>query len=192
MARTPSTMLDLGTPAPAFRLPDPGGQVHGLEELAASPVLLVAFICNHCPYVKHLNRALVVFAREYLDRGLEIVAINSNDVSAYPEDGPARMKAVANSLEYPFPYLFDESQEVARAYRAACTPDFFLFDGAHRLAYHGQFDDSRPQNGKPITGRDLRAAADAVLAGRPAASPQATSIGCSIKWRPGNAPEYAG
>jgi hypothetical protein len=140
--------------------------------------------------VKHINRGLVAFAREYLDRDLAIVAISSNDAAAYPDDSPDRMQTVAAELEYPFPYLFDETQQVARAYRAACTPELFLFDAAHTLAYHGQFDDSRPQNGKPVTGRDLRAAADAVLAGKPASGPQVAAIGCGIKWKPGNAPEY--
>ena len=191
MAATSSTdVLPLGSAAPDFDLPDIGGTRVSNSDFAGRP-LLVMFICNHCPYVKHINRGLVAFGREYLDRGLEIVAINSNDADAYPEDSPKKMQEVAAQLEYPFPYLFDETQEVAQAYGAACTPEFFLFDAGHRLAYHGQFDDSRPQSDKKVTGHDLRAAADAVLAGKKPRTPQVPSIGCSLKWRPGNEPKPA-
>lgn len=188
MALTPSSMdLDLGTPAPAFALPDTEGSTWRLEDFEGRP-LLVAFICNHCPYVVHLKAALADFGRDYMDRGLAMVAVSANDVAAYPADAPDRMAADAVQFGYPFPYLYDESQEVAEAYRAACTPDFFLFDGAHRLFYRGQFDDSRPNNGKPVTGADLRAAADAVLAGGAPPADQAPSVGCNIKWKPGRGP----
>jgi peroxiredoxin len=185
-------MLDLGTPAPAFRLPDPAGQVHGLEDFAASPALLVAFICNHCPYVKHIRTALAAFARDYQPRGLAVVAINANDVTSHPDDSPGKMAEEIRAAGYTFPYLYDESQSVARAYRAACTPDFFLFDRDRRLVYRGQFDDSRPGNDAPVTGGDLRAAVDLLLAGRPIPPEQKPSIGCNIKWRPGNEPDYYG
>ena len=191
MARTPSTMLDLETPAPGFRLPDFDGQVHALDDMRASPALLVAFICNHCPFVQHIRREFAAFSREYAPRGLAVVAINSNDLEAYPQDGPDTMREEAAELGYGFPYLVDESQAVARAYRAACTPDFFLFDANRRLVYRGQFDDSRPGNGRPVTGRDLRAAVDATLAGRSPAEEQFPSVGCNIKWRKGNEPDYA-
>jgi len=191
MVLTASTMLPLGTPAPDFRLPEPAtGRVVSRDDFASAPGLLVMFISNHCPYVKHIKKELASFAREYMERGLAIVAINSNDVSAYPEDSPERMAEEARRFGYPFPYLFDETQEVARAYRAACTPDFFLFDRERRLCYRGQFDDSRPGNGLPVTGADLRAAADAVLAGRPVPGNQKPSLGCNIKWKPGNEPDY--
>ena len=191
MALTPSTMLPLGTPAPDFQLPDPSGRRVARDDFAAAPALLVAFLCNHCPYVKHIQAGFAAFAKEYAARGLAIVAINSNDFEAYPEDAPARMAEEANRHGYVFPYLIDETQEVAKAHRAACTPDLFLFDAARRLAYRGQFDASRPGNRVPVTGADLRAAADAVLAGRPAPAEQAPSIGCNIKWKPGREPDYA-
>jgi peroxiredoxin len=191
MARTPSTMLALGTSAPGFRLPDFDGQVHSLEDHRASPALLVVFICNHCPFVKHIRQEFAAFAREYAPRGLAVVAINSNDLEAYPQDGPDAMRQEAAELGYGFPYLVDTSQAVARAYRAACTPDFFLFDAQRRLVYRGQFDDSRPGNNKPVTGADLRAAVDATLAGRSPAEDQVPSLGCNIKWRKGNEPDYA-
>jgi peroxiredoxin len=184
-------MLPLGTPAPDFRLPDPAGRLVARDDFAAAPALLVAFLCNHCPYVKHIQAGLAAFAREYAARGLAIVAINSNDFGAYPEDAPARMAEEAKRHGYVFPYLIDETQEVAKAYRAACTPDFFLFDAARRLAYRGQFDASRPGNRVPVTGADLRAAADAVLAGRAAPAEQRPSIGCNIKWKPGHEPDSA-
>ena len=183
MARTPSTMVPLGTQAPAFRLPDPSGRIWSIEEFRDAPALLVAFICNHCPFVKHIRDGLAAFGHDYAARGLAIVAINSNDVAAYPDDRPEKMAEEARRAGYEFPYLFDETQEVARAYDAACTPDFFLYDRERKLVYRGQFDDSRPENGKPVTGRDLRAACDAVLAGRPIPADQVASIGCNIKWK---------
>jgi len=149
-------------------------------------------MCNHCPYVKHIRSALAELAREYVGRGLAMVGINANDVSSHPDDRPARMAEEVRSAGYVFPYLYDESQAVAKAYRAACTPDFFLFDRERKLAYRGQFDDSRPGNGIPITGKDLRAALDALLAGRPVASDQRPSLGCNIKWKAGNEPDYFG
>jgi peroxiredoxin len=192
MARTPSTMLDLGTSAPDFRLPDPSGRAHALADFAASPALLVVFMCNHCPYVQHIRSELAAFARDYQPRGLAVVGINANDVASYPDDSPQKMAEEARSAGYTFPYLYDESQSVAKAYRAACTPDFFLFDRDRRLVYRGQFDDSRPGNNVPVTGRDLRAAADALLAGRSISSDQKASLGCNIKWKAGNEPDYYG
>jgi peroxiredoxin len=183
-----SIMLHLGTPAPDFALPDPDGRIVALSDFAGAPALLVMFLCNHCPYVKHIRSGLAALAREYMDKGVAVVAINSNDAQAYPDDSPARMKEEAAAAGYPFPYLVDEAQNAARAYRAACTPDFFLFDRERKLAYRGQFDDSRPGNGIPVTGEDLRAALDAVLAGRPPSGQQRPSIGCSIKWKPGGEP----
>lgn len=192
MARTPSTMLPLGTAAPAFRLPDTTGKLVALEDFREQPVLIVAFICNHCPYVKHLRSELARLSRDYDTRGVGMVAINSNDVTNYPEDSPARMAEEARMAGYRFPYLFDETQAVARAYRAACTPDFFVFNQGRTLDYRGQFDDSRPGNGVPVTGRDLRTALDAMLAGRPVSTEQKPSLGCNIKWRPGSEPDYFG
>jgi peroxiredoxin len=191
MALTPSTMLELGSEAPDFRLADPHGRVVARDDFRDAPGLLVAFLCNHCPYVQHIQKGFAAFAREYAKRGLAIVAINANDIEAYPDDAPPRMAEEADRAGYVFPYLFDASQEVAKAYRAACTPDFFLFDGARRLVYRGQLDDSRPGNGIPVTGRDLCAAADALLEGRPIPADQKPSIGCDIKWRPGEEPGYA-
>lgn len=190
MAAVPSTMLPLGTPAPDFRLAEPDGSWVARDDLRAAPGLLVMFICNHCPYVQHIREGLAAFGRDFTARGLAIVAINSNDVAAYPDDRPERMAEEKRAAGYPFPYLHDASQAVAKAYRAACTPDFFLFDAARRLVYRGQFDDSRPGNDRPVTGADLRAAAEAVLAGRPVAADQRPSIGCNIKWKPGAAPDY--
>jgi len=184
-------MLPLGTPAPDFRLPDPAGRRVARDDFADAPALLVAFLCNHCPYVKHVQAGFAAFAKEYAERGLAIVAINSNDFAAYPEDAPPRMAEEAARAGYVFPYLIDETQEVAKAFRAACTPEFYLFDRERRLAYRGQFDDSRPGNGIPVTGRDLRAAADAVLAGRAPDADQRPSVGCNIKWKPGREPDYA-
>ena len=182
MALTQSRPISLDTPAPDFSLPDTvSGKTVGLNDFAGKPGLLVMFICNHCPFVKHVADGLAAFARDY--PGLAVVAISSNDVSNYPADHPDRMKEEAQARGYVFPYLYDESQAVARAYGAACTPDFFLFDIGQKLVYHGQFDDSRPGNGIPVTGRDLRAAADAVLAGRRPPAVQTPSIGCNIKWR---------
>jgi len=183
-------MLELGTPAPGFSLPDFDGRVHTLADFDGVPALLVAFICSHCPFVKHLRSEFAAMAREYRPRGLAVVAINSNDVEAYPQDGPDGMKAEAVECGYVFPYLLDASQAVAKAYRAACTPDFFLFDAGRRLVYRGQFDDSRPGNGRLVTGADLRAAIDATLAGGAPAAEQQPSLGCNIKWRKGNEPDY--
>jgi len=191
MAVTPSTMLELGTLAPDFRLPDTDGRMVGRSDFTDSKALLVAFICNHCPYVQHIRRGLAAFAREYQAKGLAIVGINSNDAGEYPEDGPQKMVDEVKAAGYVFPYLYDETQAVAKAYRAACTPDLFLFDRSRALVYRGQFDDSRPGNGVPVTGKDLRAAADAALAGRPIPAAQKPSMGCNIKWKAGNEPEYA-
>jgi peroxiredoxin len=188
---TASTMLPLGTPAPDFRLPDPEGRTVSRDDFQPASALLVAFICNHCPYVQHIRRGLAAFAREYQAKGLAIVGINSNDAGEYPEDGPQKMVDEVKAASYVFPYLYDETQAVAKAYRAACTPDFFLFDRSRALVYRGQFDDSRPGNGVPVTGKDLRAAADAALAGRPIPAAQKPSMGCNIKWKAGNEPEYA-
>ncbi|GIX49885.1 thioredoxin family protein [Limisphaera sp. 4302-co] len=191
MALTPSTMmLPLGTVAPDFRLPDTEGRMVSLSDFAGAPAYLVMFICNHCPYVKHIRSSLAALCREYQAKGVAIVGINSNDVERYPDDSPERMKEEVRSAGYTFPYLFDATQEVAKAYRAACTPDFFLFDRDRKLVYRGQYDDSRPGNGIPVTGRDLRAALDAVLAGRPVPADQKPSVGCNIKWKPGNEPDY--
>ena len=188
MALTPSHMLPLGTPAPPFDLPDPHGQRVTLSDLGTAPAFLVIFLCNHCPYVKHLQKELAAIVREYQTRQVAAVGINANDVAHYPDDSPARMADDSHRFGYTFPYLFDESQEVAKAYRAACTPDFFLFDRDQKLVYRGQFDDSRPGNNLPVTGKDLRAALDAVLDGRPVSADQKPSIGCNIKWKPGHAP----
>ena len=192
MARTPSTMLELGTTAPRFELPDTDGNLVSMDDFARAPALLVMFICNHCPFVKHVRSELAAIGREYGGRGAGIVAISSNDPVAYPEDAPEQMRIEKQDAGYTFAYLFDATQEVAAAYRAACTPDFFLFDADRQLVYRGQLDDSRPGNGVPVTGRDLRAALDAVLAGRPVAQEQRPSLGCNIKWRPGNEPAWWG
>jgi peroxiredoxin len=192
MARTPSTMLPLGTAAPDFRLPDTSGRLVALGNFAEKPALLVMFICNHCPYVKHVRTALSLLGQEYQVRGLGIVAINSNDAVNYPEDSPTRMAEEAEAAGYEFPYLYDESQDVAKAYRAACTPDFFLFDGSRKLVYRGQLDDSRPGNGILVTGKDLRLALEALLAGQPVKIDQKPSLGCNIKWKAGLEPDYFG
>jgi len=184
-------MLPLGTVAPAFRLPDTAGKLVALDDFKNAPALVVVFMCNHCPYVKHIRGGLAQFARDYLPRQVAIVGINSNDVRNYPADSPAKMAEEVASAGYLFPYLFDESQAVAQAYRAACTPDLYVFDGKQRLVYRGQFDDSRPGNSLPVTGRDLRAALEAVLAGKPVPTEQQPSIGCNIKWKPGHEPDYA-
>ena len=190
MPETPSTMVDVGTPLPAFSLPDFNGRMVSDADFKGSQPLLVAFICNHCPFVRHIRQEFARFVKEYQARGLQVVAIASNDTKEFPEDGPEGMKQEAGEVGYTFPYLFDEKQQVARTFRAACTPDLFLFDGSRRLVYRGQFDGSRPKNNVPVTGADLRAAADAVLAGQPVSPVQKPSIGCNIKWSPGNAPEY--
>jgi peroxiredoxin len=191
MALTPSTTLPWGTLAPDFHLPDAvSGRTVALGDFAQKPALVVMFICNHCPYVKHIRAGLAAFARDYQAKGVGVVAISANDVADYPEDSPAKMKAEAKAAGYTFPYLVDETQAVAKAYRAACTPDLYLFDRDRKLVYRGQFDDSRPGNGRPVTGADLRAACDAVLAGRAPTAAQKPSIGCNIKWKPGNEPEY--
>jgi len=191
MARRQSRMLELGTPAPGFALPDPQGTVHSLDDFRAAPALLVAFVCNHCPYVRHIVDGFAEFAREYGPKGLAVVAISANDAAAYPDDAPPAMAEAARRHGFTFPYLYDASQQVALAYQAICTPDFFLFDGRRRLAYRGQFDDSRPGSAAPVTGASLRAAADAVLAGRSPPAVQLPSVGCSIKWRPENEPGWA-
>ena len=188
MAAVESQMLDLGTIAPAFLLPDPDGVMHGLAD--GRRAYVVMFICNHCPFVKHIRDGLAAFGRDYAGQDVAIVAINSNDIVAYPADNPDAMRAEANAAGYVFPYVLDEDQSVAKAYRAACTPDFFLFDADKKLAYRGQFDGSRPSNGVPVSGEDLRRALDAVLAGDAPAVEQTPSIGCNIKWRAGNAPDY--
>ena len=192
MARTPSTMLPLGTLAPAFTLPDFAGRVVSLGDFAKAPVLLVMFICNHCPFVKHVRSQLAALGRDYASSDVAIVAINPNDTQAYPADDAAHMAQEAREAGYTFPYLLDETQAVAKAYRAACTPDFFLFDAERRLVYRGQLDDSRPGNNIAVTGKDLRAAIDALLTRRAQAEEQRPSIGCNIKWKPGSEPDYYG
>ncbi|MFZ2900549.1 MAG: thioredoxin family protein [Saprospiraceae bacterium] len=184
MAFTESTMLPLGTSAPNFSLPDTvSGRMVSLSEVKTDKGLVVIFLCNHCPYVIHVNPEIVRVAKEYMARGLGFVGISSNDVENYPDDAPDKMKQVAEQLGYPFPYLYDESQEVARAYDAACTPDFYVFGKDLKLAYRGRLDDSRPKNDNPLTGKDLRAALDAVLEGKPVTEAQYPSGGCNIKWK---------
>ncbi len=184
MAAVESAMIPLGTIAPPFRLLEPlTSKWRSLDELASATGTVIVFMCNHCPYVKHILPALVSLAREYGPKGISFIAINPNDPVAYPDDSPERMAELAQELDFPFPYLFDETQDVARAYSAQCTPDFFVFDGARRLVYRGQFDSSRPSNNIPPTGTDLRAALDALLSGSPIPTDQRPSIGCSIKWR---------
>jgi peroxiredoxin len=185
-------MLPLGTAAPPFALPDTlSGKTVALKDIAPSPALLVAFICNHCPYVKHILDGLVAFARELGPQGVSIVAISSNDAETHPADGPVEMARIAKLKGFTFPYLYDESQDVAKVYQAVCTPDFFLFDRDRRLAYRGQFDGSRPGGRIPVTGADLRAAAGALLQGRPVPREQTPSVGCSLKWKPGQEPGWA-
>jgi peroxiredoxin len=191
MVATPSTMLALGTSAPDFQLPDATtGRLVGRDDLAAEPALLVMFICNHCPYVKHVADEIARIGREYQGRGVAVVAISANDVVQQPGDSPEDMARFAAERGFSFPYLYDQSQSVARAYRAACTPDFFLFDADRRLVYRGQLDGARPSNDVPIDGRDLRSALEALLAGAPIADTQLPSLGCNIKWKPGNEPDY--
>ncbi len=186
MAYTESTMLPLGTAAPDFSLPDTvSGRRVSLADVKTGKGLVVMFLCNHCPYVIHVNPEIVRVAKEYMAKGLGFVGISSNDVENYPDDAPDKMKLIAEQLGYPFPYLYDESQEVARAYDAACTPDFYVFDKDLKLAYRGRIDDSRPKNDNPLTGKDLRSALDAVLAGKPVSEMQYPSGGCNIKWKQG-------
>ena len=192
MAETPSTMLALGTALPSFAVPDLDGKTVTDRDFPSAPALVVAFICPHCPYVKHVRQAFAQLAKEYQQQQqVAIVAINSNDAQAFPDDDPAGMRREASAAGFTFPYLYDESQEVAKAFRAACTPDFFVFDRDRRLAYRGQFDGSRPNSATPATGADLRAALDAVVAGRAPSADQRPSVGCNIKWKPQNAPSYA-
>ncbi len=201
MALTPSTMLSLGTHAPDFSLPDTDGKTVSLEDFKDAKALLVMFICNHCPFVMHVADELARIGRDYQARGVAVVAISANDVGHHPADGPEKMKEEKSRRGYTFPYLYDESQAVAKAYTAACTPDFFLFDGGRKLVYRGQLDDTRPNrlgpgnygSGRsPAHGADLRRALDAVLAGKPVSGDQKPSMGCNIKWKPGNAPAYFG
>ena len=191
MALTPSTMLKLGTPAPDFRLPDTEGRMLSLKDFDDADALLIVFMCNHCPYVKHIRPSLAAFAREYQPKGLAVVGINANDAEKYEDDSPEKMVDEVANAGYTFPYLFDESQETAKAYHAACTPDFFLFDKDRKLVYRGQFDDSRPGNNIPLSGRDIRTAVNAVLAGKDVSTEQHPSIGCNIKWKAGNEPNYS-
>jgi peroxiredoxin len=192
MALTPSTMLPLGTKAPAFHLQNVDGRMVSLGDFKSAPALLVIFMCNHCPFVKHVADGLAQLAREYQAKGVAVVGISSNNPATHPADSPEQMVHEAENRGYTFPYLFDETQEVAKAYQAACTPDFYVFDKNQRLVYRGQMDDSRPDSGIPVTGRDLRAALDATLTGKPAAEKQKPSIGCNIKWIAGREPSYFG
>jgi peroxiredoxin len=190
MVETASTMLTLGTKAPDFELPDTGSKIVSLNDFADKKALLVVFMCNHCPFVKHIIDKLVEIVREYQPKGVAVVGINSNDVDSFPQDNPSAMSRAVKEKGFTFPYLYDESQSVAKAYKAACTPDFFLFDDGRKLVYRGQMDDSRPGNGKPVTGADLKAAMDAVLAGKQVPGSQKPSMGCNIKWKSGNEPAY--
>lgn len=190
MVKTASTMLSLGTKAPDFELKDVDGNTVKRSDFEDAKGLLVIFMCNHCPFVKHVAPELAKLGREYQEKGLAIVGISSNDVEKYPQDGPEAMKSEAESQGYTFPYLFDETQSVAIAYRAACTPDFFVFDKNHELVYRGQLDSSRPESGIPVTGEDLRKALDSVIAGEKPEANQMPSIGCNIKWKAGAEPEY--
>lgn len=190
MSATASTMLPLTTKAPDFHLPDTEGKTVSLSDFRDARALVVVFLCNHCPFVKHVIGDLVDLAKEYQDRGIAFVAINSNDVATYPDDQPEIMTKFARQRGFTFPYLYDETQEVAKAYRAACTPDFFVFDEKRELIYRGQMDDSRPGNGVPITGADLCVALDGILEGGPVPANQKPSMGCNIKWRAGNEPDY--
>ena len=190
MAGVSSTMLELGTAAPDFSLPDTTGQLVSLADYKQAPATLVVFMCNHCPYVKHIANQFAEFAREYQAKGVAVIGVNANDVSTHPDDSPEKMAEEAKKIGYTFPYLYDETQEVAKSYRAACTPDFFLFDKDHKLAYRGQFDGSRPGNKIAVTGQDLRMALDAVLQDQPVPAEQKASMGCNIKWKAGNEPGY--
>jgi len=187
-----SIMLPLGTSAPPFALRDVvSGRTYSLDSFAGKGALLVMFICRHCPYVKHIEQEIAKIGQDYADSALGIVGISSNDPAGYPDDAPERLKQMAQRLAFRFPLCFDDTQEVAKAYKAACTPDFYLFDAQRQLAYRGQLDDSRPGNNKPVTGRDLRAAIDSALAGESVKGNQKPSVGCGIKWKPGHAPPYA-
>ncbi len=192
MVATPSTMLPLGSSLPAFTLSGPDGTTWSTHDAVGAPALVVAFLCPHCPYVKHVEARFGEVTADLMDRGAAVVAVQSNAIEDYPQDGPGHMAAQAVANGFRFPYLLDPSQEVAKAFRAACTPDFFVFDGDRRLAYRGQFDDSRPANGLPVTGADLVAAVDALLAGGTVPADQVPSIGCNVKWRAGNEPDYSG
>ncbi len=193
MARTASTMLPLGTQAPDFQLPDVvSGKTISLDTFAGKRALLVMFICRHCPFVKHVQTELAQIGKDYADADVGIVAISANDATHYPEDAPDKLKDMAEQLGFMFPCCYEESQETAKAYTAACTPDFFLFDAERKLAYRGQLDDSRPGNDQPVTGKDLRFALDAMLASEALNCDQKPSIGCNIKWKPGNEPAYYG
>ncbi len=192
MVQTASTMLPLGTAAPDFSLPDTDGKRVSLSDFADAPALLVIFMCNHCPYVKHVAAGLAQLAKDYQPRGVAVVGINANDVDTYADDSPAKMAEEVKHRGYNFPYLYDATQAVAKAYRAACTPDFYVFDRDRKLVYRGQMDASRPGNNVPVSGQDLRAALDAVLAGQPVSGNQRASLGCNIKWKPGNEPDYFG
>jgi peroxiredoxin len=191
MALTASTMLPLGTAAPAFRLPDTDGKMVSLDDFKGAPALLVAFICNHCPYVKHIRHDLARLVKEYQAKGVAVAGINANDVANYPDDSPEKMAIEKAEVGYTFPYLYDETQKTARAYKAACTPDFYVFDKNQKLVYRGQLDSSRPGNALPITGKDLRSALEDVLAGKPVGDDQRPSMGCNIKWKRGNEPDYS-
>ena len=191
MVSVPSQMLPLGTKAPDFALPDVvSGKIVKLTDFQGKKAILVMFICNHCPYVIHIRDHFKPLADEYMKRGLAIIAINANSTKTHPQDGPEEMKKLAIEKKWPFPYLFDETQAVAKSYKAACTPDFFLFNSDFKLVYRGQFDDSRPRNNIPVTGKDLRRAIDAVLNDQPVPKDQKPSLGCNIKWHPGNEPHY--
>ena len=190
MALTPSTMLPLGSKAPDFRLPDTEGHAVSLADTKDAKATLIIFMCNHCPYVKHVRQELAALGREYQAKGVAVIGISANDVVSHPDDGPEMMAREKAEVGYTFPYLYDESQAVARAYQAACTPDFFVFDRDQALVYRGQMDESRPGNGVPVTAKDLRAALDAVLADQPVSQTQKPSLGCNIKWKPGNEPGY--
>jgi peroxiredoxin len=192
MVRTASTMLPLGVAAPNFTLPDTQGKLVSLDDFADAPALLVVFMCNHCPYVKHVAPGLALLACDYQQRGVAVVGINSNDTDSFPDDAPDKMIEESKTRGYTFPYLFDATQAVAKAYRAACTPDFYVFDRDRKLVYRGQMDSSRPNSEVPVTGEDLRTALDAVLAGHPVPAVQKPSLGCNIKWKPGNEPDYFG
>jgi peroxiredoxin len=192
MAATPSTMLDLGTKAPDFHLPDYDGHIHALQDHLGEKGTIIIFICNHCPYVVHIIQRFSELSSEFMKKGMGVVAISSNDVDAYPQDAPPEMKKFAEKYGFEFPYLFDQKQDIAQNYRAACTPDIYLFDENRKLIYRGQFDDSRPGNDLPVTGNDLQNAVEAMLNGEEVSAEQKPSMGCNIKWKKGNEPDYFG